>query len=118
MYPTAGNNFFVNRQVNVVKVEVAAAGANNKLDYAIQPPIQDSVYNRMILSANPGPAMTVHLRVTKIEGPAVDGKMRGVRFVELGVMQNGTFTQMHGDYDGFATPKRRVSSLEGKSFLD
>src|SRR4029078_4404238 len=69
-------------------------------------------------SAITTPAMTANLRVTKIEGPTVNGTMRGVRFIEIGMIQNVTYTQKHGDYDGFVPPKRQVSSLEGQSYLD
>ena len=45
--------------------------------------------------------------------------MRGVRFVEVGMIQNVGFTKDHSDYDGFTIPKRRLGSLESnKMWLD
>ena len=102
----------------------AAAGANNKIVYAdpqTNPPIQLASDKYMIYSVTTINAMVASLRVNKIEGPVVNGGMRGVRFVEVGIVQNATFTQMHGlykDFDLQSPPKRRVSTLEGQSYVD
>ncbi len=118
VYPTADNNFWIDRQVNVVKVEFSAAAAgDNELKFT-NPPSQSTVYKQLIFSSTLGNAMEANLRVTKIEGPSVGGSMRGVRFVEIGLVQNGTFTKKRSDYDGFAPKQSYVSSLEGQSYLD
>jgi hypothetical protein len=62
--------------------------------------------------------MRAYLKVTKMEGPVVGASMRGVRFIEFGLIQNGDVTNLHGNYDGFAQPKKRVLSVEGHSYLD
>ncbi len=117
-------NFFVDRQVNVVKVEISAVGEKNNIQYpnpSTNPPKQSTGDERMIVSATIGDAMLATLRVEKIEGPVVNGGMRGVRFVEIGIIQEGYFEKMHGIYKGFGQAvgeKRRVSTLEGKTHLD
>ena len=117
--PSSNQNFFVNREVNIVQVSVRASeGENNYLDYSKNDKmIQDPQNSRMIISANPEPAMLAQLRVTSIEGPAVRGTTRGVRFIEVGFIQNAVFTSIHADYDGFATPQRRYSNIEGTTVL-
>ena len=109
-------NFFVNREVNVVKVEMtAAAGFNNRITYR-NPPEQSVLFIEVINSAKDiGPAMAVNLRVTRLEGPVVGGTVRGVRFVEIGMIQNSKITLMHSDYDGFVPAKRRICKLEGNT---
>jgi hypothetical protein len=112
--PIAG--FTVDREVNVVQVQLAAAGANNSLTYT-NPPNQTAADQRSIRSSPAGmAAMDARLRVTRIEGPTVAGAMRGVRFIEIGMIQDGRGTALHGDYDGFMVPRRRVWSIEDGAF--
>ena len=69
----------------------------------------------MIISADPAPAMLAELRMTSLEGPVVRGGTRGVRFIEVGFIQNAKFSKQHADYDRFATPRTRFSNVEGKT---
>ncbi len=123
VYPTTANNFFIDRQVNVVKIEIstpAQPAGTNQVAFN-NPPIQVAYGQKTIWSSiqpNP-PAMSAYLHVTKIEGPLVGGSMRGVRFIEVGFIQNVNNTELHADYDGFVpTRQRRLNTSEGKSFLD
>lgn len=115
--PVAG--FTVKREVNVVLVDIeATAGANNSI-VMTNPPVQPIPGSAFINSGGGGHTMTVNLRVNRIEGPTVNGGMRGVRFIEMGFLQNVRFTEKHGDYNGFSPGKRLTSSLEnGTYYLD
>ena len=116
--PGSSPNFFVDREVNVVEVSFEQVlSLNNHIDYG-NPPTQYNMDPRLIVSS-PEVAMGAFLRIRKIQGPAVGGSMRGVRFIEVGMIQNGAFTKDHADYDGFTIPKRRLGSLESnKMWLD
>ncbi len=132
-------NFFVDRQVNVVKVEFSAAAVGaNELKYHNGPhaPKQHPydktlIYSSMIQEPLPpgsppgtpqnpdqaDPAMQVWLKVTNIEGPVVNGAMRGVKFIETGLIQNVKITKLHAMFNALAKSKY-ASSMEGKSYLD
>jgi hypothetical protein len=63
--------------------------------------------------------MKVELRVTEVEGPSVGTQMRGIRFMEMGFIQDGKVTKKQGNYDGFDTKKKISSSLvDGVYHLD
>ncbi len=100
--------------VNVVQISVLAGGSNN-IAYN-NPPSQLS-YARITSDANTD-AIVVALTVDTIAGPMVDGKMRGVKFMELGFIQNTKFTSKSGDFDqlpkasGNGNGRRRQSSLQ------
>ncbi|MBX9583141.1 MAG: hypothetical protein K2X87_22770 [Gemmataceae bacterium] len=132
--PVAGEPFYVDREVNVVKVDLeSVAGANNQLDYK-NPPYQPTgaadpdstppgtppprweTGKRAILSAKfttQPYAVKSTLRVNRIEGPVVVGesKMRGVRFIDVGMIQNARFTEKRGVF-GFTPTRYSISSLE------
>lgn len=136
VYPTADDNFYVDRQVNVVKVEISAvAGADNKLGYynadnpadrRFDAPWQVEGLRNFITSVRyfptgvaQIPTMKAELTIKKLEGPTVNGGVRGVRFIEAGMIQNATFEQMHGVFEMFSTGvKHRAFTLEGNSYLD
>ncbi len=84
------DNFFVDREVNVVQVSIATAIADNKI--VIQPdPVQHATESTVILSVDPRlipDTIVANLLVKRLEGPAVGGNMRGVRFIEFGMIQN------------------------------
>ncbi len=114
VYPTADNNFWIDRQVNVVKLEISSVrGADNKIEYS-EPPTQDITDDRVILSSTTDDAMVATLVIKKIEGPTVGQLMRGVKFIEAGIMQNVSYPHRRAIYPG----KARVFALEGQSFLD
>ena len=116
--PSSSPNFFVDREVNVVEVSFAQVqGPNNRLSYG-GPPTQYENFPQFIKSS-PGTAIIANLQISKMQGPAVGGSMRGVRFIEVGMIQNLAVTKDHSDYDGFTIPKRRLGSLESnKMWLD
>jgi hypothetical protein len=129
VYPTADDNFYVTRQVNVVKVEFTLAETANVNQITFSgPPVQSvephvipaNVNPRLITSSVTGAAMRAKLRVTKIEGALVAGARRGARFIEAGMIQNGTFTKMRSeDTDLRGGPVvAYASSLEGNTYLD
>ncbi len=143
---TAVSNFFVDREVNVVKVAFEAAeGVGNTIVYN-GPPMQLSTlkdkasgdflsipvyeaplditaqaiishdnYNGNGSTLNPradkrngdSQAMLAKLNVVSIEGPVVGPSMRGVRFVEAGLIQNVVATKVAGVFE-FNPVRRRV----------
>ena len=103
-------------EVNVVGIELAAAAADNKMEYA-NPPQQDGSSSQ-IWSCRPGRAMEATLTVERISGPVVSGSMRGVKFIEMGFVQNITVAAMHGDFNGLAPKKRRQNGLQGSKYID
>ncbi len=157
---TAVSNFFVDREVNVVKVAYETEqGAGNVIDYK-GPPMQFSTVNdkgtgksvsvevwkiplgvaeRAVQSHDnwngngsiiaPGgdkrtgdsQAMLAKLNVVSIEGPVpvAGGSMRGVRFVEAGLIQNIRATAVAGVFPGFTPARRRVPNyVDGLYHVD
>ncbi len=138
VYPTADDNFWIDRQVNVVKITFTAAegaGTNqlvyeNHPDTAPTPDLADPL-RRVIASSQsftappPGtppeliPAMKAKLKVAAIEGPTVNGAMRGVKFVEIGFAQSSTVTKQHAEFKTAPDVIRRYRYvLEGRTYRD
>jgi hypothetical protein len=103
-------------EVNVVQIK-PKSGTSNKITYK-NPPLQTAAGNGQIRSHSTGPAIDAKLTVEKIKGPSVGGVMRGVKFMEVGFIQNWAMPREHGNFDGFTPKKRRVASLEGGSGVD
>jgi hypothetical protein len=120
VYPTAANNFFVDREVNVVKVEITAAeGADNKIKHDGVPeqeihPVYPHLSFTILSAASGSLAMEALLTIKKIEGPVAGGVMRGVKFIESGFIQSVEREKHHAKYTG----KRRVFAMEGQIHLD
>jgi hypothetical protein len=119
---TAVSNFFVDREVNVVKITVTSAATplRNEVKLAnptTNPPIQKPGGKR-VKSVTKDYAMGAYLSVEEIKGPLVGDSRRGVRFMEVGFIQNVFVEQSHGVFDGLAPAKKQVSPMEGKSYLD
>ncbi|MGD2110247.1 MAG: hypothetical protein PVI86_12765 [Phycisphaerae bacterium] len=109
-------DFVWDLEVNVVEVKIQS-GASNALTY-MNPPVQHG-NTALIISTVTPPAMSIDLTIERIAGPTVAGGMRGVKFIEMGFVQNGIMNRKHGNFDAFAPPKRRVSSMEdGTWYLD
>lgn len=113
--PAAG--FQVEREVNVVQIKLKA-GATNAIAYGNRPG-QNAVDGRYIVAHGeevqpgvgvPGIAMDGKLTIETIAGPVVAGAMRGVKFMEMGFIQEAKLTRQHGNYDDASPPKRRISS--------
>jgi hypothetical protein len=111
--PSAG--FTCQREVNIVQVKIKN-DTTNRIIYTSDPPVQDSSFPSLIRSASPPPAIVARVTIEKIEGPTVNGGMRGVKFIQMGFIQNGSLTRKHADYFGFTPGRRRLSSLEGATF--
>jgi probable HAF family extracellular repeat protein len=112
---TAAPGFKVDRRVNIVQVELKITG-HSKLTYH-NPPTQRAVGSPLIDSAVfPDHAEDAKFRVRTIVGPTVQGEMRGVKFMEMGFIQDGMFTREFGDFDGFAPPQRLQGSLQDGRF--
>lgn len=116
----AVSNFFVTREVNVVLVELEGTpkvGDNSMSTFNF--PVQ-SPNSKLVLMSRPPrmSAMIANLRVKRVVGPFDGVTQRGPKFIEVGMIQNLTVTKKHAIYAGFNAAKTRVSSLEGKSFLD
>jgi len=105
---TPATGWTCDRETYVVEVKIKS-GATNSVTFR-NPPSQNGV-TAQILSVAVPPAMEGKLTVERISGPSVGGSMRGMRFIQLGFIQNGTFVQEHGDFDGFDPKQRRQSSL-------
>lgn len=124
VYPTAANNWWVKREVNVVKVEFSAqqeAGINDLKFRNDQAAPYAPIQSRMVFSSwgAGAPAMEANLNITKIEGPVVGVTMRGVRFIEAGMVQNVKTSEHHAEFDIDQNNVRcRVYVLEGQSFRD
>jgi len=105
-------------EVNVVRVKL---GTVNRITYQPDPIHVPGTLN--IKSADPPPAMKAELSV-EIDGPMVNGNMRGVKFIEAGFTQTILPTNWHADYDqlpkigqpGFG--RRLTSRMEGTEYLD
>lgn len=103
----ANGNYIWDLEVNVVQVKLKATP--NSLAYG-NPPVQNPGDPRGVIAYIPHPAaMDAFLMVEKIMGPTVVSQMRGVKFMQMGFIQNGRATRKHGNFDGF-TPKKRWRS--------
>jgi hypothetical protein len=105
--------FSVDYAVNVVQVKIDISGTNS-LTYN-NPPSQSGT-TALIASTTAGAAETSTLGVATLAGPMVNGSMRGVKFIQLGMIQNGQFTAKHAVYDGLAPAQIRKSSLEDGTY--
>ena len=99
-------------EVNVVEI---ALGSTNTVTYN-GPPTQQAVGSVSIASGT-APAVKGRREISKVTGPTVGSANRGEQFIEVGWVQNGTFTASHAVYNGFTPPARRVSSAEGQGPL-
>ena len=61
--------------------------------------------------------MDIDLTVSRVEGPTVGGSMRGVKFMQMGFIQNLDFVHKRGIFTGFTPDRARVSNLEGLGVL-
>jgi len=101
-------------EVNVVEIKLATAVGTNSLFYT-NPPVQLTALS--VLSTAAPPAMTGNLRIEKIEGPLVNGSRRGPQFLEMGFIQNGIGTQLHGVYSTIGMI-RRWGVQDGAWYID
>lgn len=91
------DNYKWELEVNVVKVEVSIdSQLFNKINYEGKP-VQ--IKDALIQSSDEDVAMSADIFISNIEGPVINGISRGLRFIELGFIQNVQFTEMHGDFD-------------------
>jgi hypothetical protein len=111
---TPSPGFTCEREVNVVQVKIQT-GTTNRLTYN-NFPIQSAPGSNLIISASPGPAMTARITIERIEGPTVSGSMRGVKFIQMGFIQNGMWASKHSDFDGFTPGRRRQSNRQDGVF--
>ncbi len=108
--------------VNVVEVELDF-GTPNSITY-VNPPIQSG--GALIRSCAVGSgAVNAQIEVKNIKGPVVAGSMRGVKFMEVGMLQNAQHVAKQGYFDhlpkaaGAGMGRQRVSSLvDGVYHLD
>jgi hypothetical protein len=99
-------------EVNVVEV---ALGSTNTVVYR-GPPWQHAV-GSVYINSGDNPAVMGRREISGVTGPTVGSTRRGEQFIEVGWVQNGTFTASHAVYNGFTPPARRVSSVEGQGPL-
>ena len=111
-------NYIWGLDVNVVEIKIRN-DTTNKLAYG-GPPSQFPG-TALIPSSATGKAMEIDLTVERIEGAPrahVGGARRGVKFMQMGFVQNCTLTREHGLFTAFNPDRKRVASLEGHSGLD
>ncbi len=108
--------------VNVVEVKLKF-DATNSIHYNSNPR-QLSDARTTVESAPDGTDVIVgDITLDTMAGPMVNGKMRGLKFMELGFIQNVRFTQKSGDF--YNLPKigaagdgrRRLSPLPGLGYV-
>ena len=119
--------FFVTRQVNVVKVQLDAAGADNKLvldaDMQAQRTDRNGVHSAPqyeVVDDAPG-SMYASIKVSRFAGPLVDGVRRGQQFIDIGFVQTITHVRKRGDFAGtfpLFNDFSMISNTEGKSYID
>jgi hypothetical protein len=127
---TAVSNFYVNREVNVVKFEYESeAGADNKI-IINGTPVQANVYKggdpinypkAAVRSTNvDDPAMEATIKVKSIAGPVINGEMRGLRFVETGLIQFATASKVETTFVKFdnGIQYKNVADYSGERFVD
>jgi hypothetical protein len=103
------------RDVNVVRI---AVGETNQIAYQGSPVQHVPGGNRIdSVVDGGGPAMSANVSIS-IEGPVVNGQMRGVKFMQAGFIQNIETAALHGTFNGFTPAEERVNSLEGSTLLD
>jgi hypothetical protein len=117
--PNPNVGFTGQRDVNVVLVDFDFAREKDikYADPVLNPPKQDPAEERVILAVSSttfGNAMEGKINVKRVEGPTVDGVMRGVRFIDMGFIQDGRYTWKHADFSRGGQPAkyRRKSNLE------
>lgn len=111
----ASSNYIWDRDVNIVQIMIG----QNSIAYR-EPPGQDKPGGNLIDSVvqGGGNAMSAVVTISNIEGPVVNGQMRGVKFMQVGFAQNVETDAMHGTFNRFTPAEERVSSLEGSTLLD
>ncbi|MBX7222379.1 MAG: hypothetical protein K1Y36_20685 [Blastocatellia bacterium] len=122
----ANSNFIWDLEVNVVKIQLAIT---SPITYH-RPPIQvrqgfmgpwtPELRSRQLTDA----AVEGKITVESITGPVVSNQVRGVKFMEIGFVQDAAIRQQHGDFNSvFSNPpvrKRQKSQFDGNEvqFVD
>ncbi len=113
--PVEGLGFKSNWEVNVVRVDLQMSGETNRV--VVNTPAVLTPGNPLrVDSVASGRAMTAALTVNRIEGPIVNGVMRGLRYIQMGFVQTVEFSRMRARY--FNLGVWHISPLEGKEFGD
>lgn len=111
----ASPNYIWGRDVNVVAVTIGASRLYYE-DWLVQAGADDNLITPKDIPGMDG--MNADLTIDSIIGPVVEGQMRGVKFMQVGAIQNVAVTADHGGFSGFDPARERVSSLEGSLLLD
>jgi len=109
----ATSDYVWDLEVNVVQVDLDCRAST--MAYGNYPTQSGGAYTLPIDStpSPDDPAMTAEITISTMEGPLRSGvSHRGVKFISVGFIQNGTVTRKHGLFNGLTPPKKRVSSLE------
>lgn len=111
------NNYTWDLKVNVVQIKLAPDN-DNVISYMEEGPYQNPDDRRVIVSSLDY-AMFARLRAEKIAGPVVNGKMRGVKFMEMGFLQNITVESENAEYyaKGNKVKYVRKSKVQGMGKL-
>ena len=105
------DNYIWDMEVNVVQVELDPSV--NVIAYSSSPPAQLVGDGRLIASTADGSAAVRTALQVDLVGPVVNGGIRGLKYIQVGYIQNVTTNSTHADFDAFTPKKRVVSSLEG-----
>ncbi len=112
-------NFVWDLQVNVVRVQILPPGPDQpKIVYEPNKPFQFPGEPRLIESSV-GNGIAADVSVGQITGPEVNGKIRGVKFMEMGFIQTFLQTTRHAEYND-TNPKfiRRSTFVNGTKYID
>lgn len=104
-------NYLWDLEVNVIQVKIKTPEESD-IKYK-NPPKQTAVGSALITAADPPHAMEAKIMIARIAGPTRATKQHcGVKFVEVGFIQNSKWRFKRGLYNDSSPKKMRVSSLE------
>lgn len=114
-------NYVWERAVNVVAVVFNLTSPDSQMKpYANLPPVLTAP-TKVRASPRNTDSMVAGMAITGVTGPSVGGSYRGVKFIDLGFIQNVTPTFQHGRFDHTPTSKQKnglSSEQSGMYFLD
>ena len=106
-------------EVNVVNVKIEAPSVGNAFTAgspAYQGDKNFGVYGPVVFSGSPGVQWKAKITMS---GPSANGvDQRGVTHIEVGFVQNLTFTTCRGDFTVSGVPQALTANIQGNSYHD
>lgn len=119
--PTVGEiTYSVNDSYSwVLEVNVVGITVGTSTILYDNPAIRDASDPFLIYSADAQTekAMDVEVVIDRIEGPVVDNEMRGLEFMEIGIIQLVDINNFRANFDDLSTPMAIASDIEGNTNL-